>query len=196
MNRAVKKPLEFGCRSLDTLQSRHLAAIKEWRNAQTNVLRQTRPLTDSDQKRWFKSLGADKSQFIFSLFSSSAQAGGFIGYCGITNIDYLNSRGEISFLVAPERAEDEDLYYRDFFAVLYLLSCYGFEDLKLHKLFTETYIFRDHHIKILERFGYCPTGILRDHKRLRGRYWDSVIHSLLDSQWPQVKKGAENGFEK
>lgn len=180
-------------RCLGPMKKEHLPFLKQWRNEQMDILRQQQPLTDRDQEEWFQKIQSDLSQVIFSLMISDEQnAHKFIGYCGITNIDQVNRRGEISFIVEPARAKNEKLYREDLLSTFYMLGCHGFKNLNLHKLYTETYVFRKCHIQLLEEFGLRRGGILRDHKFVKGRYWDSIIHSMLETEWAQAKERIEN----
>ena len=152
------------------------------------ILRQYAPLTDFQQKRWFGCLKGDKNQVLFALMAERPSKTNFIGYCGITNIDFKNRRGEISFLVDPARVARKDVYRRDFLAALTMLCRYGFVELNLNRIFTETYDFRKEHIKILEEFGFKREGELRKHCFGGGRYFNSLIHSVLSSEWGSIKK--------
>lgn len=166
-----------------------LSHIKDWRNSQMDVLRQWRPLSDWNQENWYRIVSEDDHQVIFSIKERNPDATPkLIGYCGITNIDYINRRGEISFLVDPSRGEDVDLYRLDFSAVLNYLCWYGFDGLNLHKLFTETFDFRVSHINILEEFGMHKDGIIREHQYINGKYHNSVIHSILQTEWDQIRR--------
>ncbi len=162
-----------------------------------DILRQQRLLTDRDQEEWFHRIKNDPSQAIFSLMLPNEQGVmKLIGYCGITNIDHKNRRGEISFIVDPARVKNEKLYREDLLSVLYILCCYGFESLNLHKLYAETFAFRKYHIKVLEEFGLRCGGILREHKFVNGKYWDSIIHSVLQREWLEVKERIKNALGK
>lgn len=187
----------FNERSFCSMRREYLEDIKNWRNAQMEVLRQWKPLTEHDQKKWFELISTDDKQIIFailgpSLPGSKEASGGLIGYCGITNLDTKNRRGEISFLVDPERVKDEKIYRDDFLSALYMLCRYAFESIDLNKLFTETYVFREYHIGILEEFGLKADSILRQHEFINGKFYDSVIHSILCDEWPGVKERIDN----
>ena len=69
-----------------------------------------------------------------------------------------------------------------------MFARYGFHELGLHKLYTETFAFRDSHIRILEEFGFQLEGKLHDHVFKNGQFWDSLMHSLLQSEWDVVWK--------
>lgn len=166
-----------------------LSMIKDWRNSQMEILRQWKPLTDANQERWYQIVSDDQNQVIFSIKEyNELNHLQLTGYCGITNIDYINHRGEISFLVDPTRACDPELYRTYFSTVLYLLCQYGFDELNLHKMFTETFDFREEHIKILEDFGFRKDGIMREHHYTKGNYWNSVIHSIIQNEWKKKRR--------
>ena len=170
------------------LSKADLSYIKDWRNSQMDVLRQWRPLSDWNQENWYRIVSEDDHQVIFSIKEQDPiTETGLIGYCGITNIDYINRRGEISFLVNPSRAKNIDIYRLDFFAVLNYLCHYGFDELNLHKLFTETFEFRVDHMNILEEFGMHKDGIIREHQYINGKYHNSVVHSVLQVEWDHIR---------
>jgi RimJ/RimL family protein N-acetyltransferase len=171
------------------LSKEDLSYIKDWRNSQIDILRQWRPLTDWNQENWYRIASEDDHQVLFSIKEYKNDAlNNLIGYCGITNIDYINRRGEISFLVNPSRVDNIDLYRLDFFAALNFLCRYGFDELNLHKLFTETFDFRRDHLRVLEEFGMHKDGIIREHQFTNGSYHNSIIHSLLQKEWDQIRR--------
>lgn len=194
----IKAFYEFNGRYLCPIEKEFLPKLKEWRNLQIKLLRQFKPLTSYDQEKWFEKLSEDENQVLFGIvtLSEKGEKKVLIGYCGITYIDFKNRRGEISFLVDSDRVNDEKLYKEDFLSTLYMLCKYGFEELNLNKLFTETFSFRKSTIEILEEFGFNRDGILRSHHFTCGQYYDSIVHSLLTSEWKQKRKKIKNELEK
>ena len=189
--------MNFNKRYLYSLSREHLSKLKDWRNSQMDVLRQWKPLTEYNQEKWFQEISADDTKIVFSIMVPDIEDNmSFIGYCGIIGIDFINRRGEISFLVDPVRVQDKNLYREDFLSVLYILCQYGFEEINLHKLFTETFAFRKNHIKILEDFGFHLDGILREHQFTKSQYHDSLIHSILYNEWIQMKEELKDVLEK
>ena len=186
---------EFKERYFFSLEKSHLEKLKEWRNAQMNVLRQWKPLTIYNQEKWFQEISEDINQTIFSIviFDKNGNEK-FIGYCGLVNIDHINKRAELSFLIKPERTSKREVYQEDFTAALRVLCEYGFNQLNFNKIFTETFSFRKYQIEILEKFGFRKDGILREHQYVNGKYWDSIIHSMLRSEF--LEKYGEKNVEK
>lgn len=157
------------------LKKEHLSSLKDWRNAQVDVLRQVKILSDFDQQKWWRIIKRDKTQSLFAITENKK----FIGYCGLTNIDFRHKRAEVSFLVNPIRAKNKAVYEKDFWAVLYILCSHGFKKLGLNKIFTDTFEFRENHIKIIEKFGFKKEAKLRNHYFKRGKFYNSIIHSIL-----------------
>jgi len=173
--------LEYKNRVLRPLERKNLKKLMDFRNQQMDILRQNRPLNENDQEKWFEKISKDKTQIMFEILLKDDDD--FIGCCGLTYIDYDNHRAELSFIVDPVRARDDKLYKEDFIAVLKMLCKYGFEEINLNKIFTETYEFRKKHIKILESFGLKYEGKMREHVFVNGKYHDSLLHSILYDEW-------------
>jgi RimJ/RimL family protein N-acetyltransferase len=137
------------------IRRRDIYKIKDWRNAQIDVLRQEKLLTDDEQTRYFDEViqpsFSDKKpdQILFSyLYKNEC-----IGYGGFVHIDWPNKTAEISFLVDDKRAKDEKTYRKDFENYLELVKEIAFTRIGFQKIFTETYAFRKQHIAILENAG-------------------------------------------
>jgi len=186
---------EFNGRCFFSLKREHLEKLKEWRNAQMDILRQWKPLTDHNQEKWFQEVSTAINQVVFSIvIFDKGNNEEFIGYCGLVHIDHINKRAELSFLIEPERTSKREVYQEDFTAALRVLCEYGFNQLNFNKIFTETFSFRKYQIEILEKFGFRKDGILREHQYVNGKYWDSIIHSMLRSEF--LEKYGEKNVEK
>lgn len=181
-----KKILQSKNCYLTKLMQEDLPFLKKWRNEQMEILRQTRELTDEDQKNWYAKLQEDDSQVVFAILNNSDK---LIGYCALMYIDQINKRGEIAFVL--ETGIDTDLYHKIFEEALGMLKDYGFEKLELHKIYTETYAFRHRHIKTLEKFGLTRTGILKDHIVEKGEFVDSILHSIEQPKKENILKGKQ-----
>lgn len=165
------------------LRKQDILLIKQWRNEQMAVLRQSDLLTDEDQLRYYANIVdpsfSDRNTriMLFSYFYYDE----LIGYGGLTNIDWINKRAEISYLVNTDRSLEEDrkLYMQDFSTFLKLMQRIAFNELEIHRLYTETFDIRPLHIAILQNNGFCLEGRMRDHVLIDNRYVDSVIHGCI-----------------
>ena len=74
----------------------------------------------------------------------------------------------------------------------YLLLTHAFEELGCIRVQLKTDLRNLCSQKAIERIGAKKEGILRNHMILPdGRYRDSVFYSILDAEWPDVKKNLE-----
>jgi RimJ/RimL family protein N-acetyltransferase len=168
------------------LRREDIEALRRFRNEQIDVLRQSEPISAGQQQQWFDHVVVSAqrdprpSQILVSILDAEEQ---FIGYGGLTNIDWEARRAEVSFLVDPERAANPDVYRRDMGSFLAFLAAWAFDELGLNRLFAETYASRDFHISILERAGFSVEGRLREHMMTSEGPSDSLMHGLLASDW-------------
>lgn len=171
--------------SLRAIEPEDIEAVRQWRNAQMDVLRQVSPISEKAQVAYFsqhvwpqKAL-AEPSQILFAI----EREGGLSGYGGIVNLSWPNRRGEISFLLDPTIAAQPAIYRDICQRYFRLVQAVGFEDLRLARLFTETFSHRSAHIGALESVGMILEGRLRDHVLVNGKPTDAVIHAILSREW-------------
>jgi RimJ/RimL family protein N-acetyltransferase len=160
--------------------------IRQWRNAQLQVLRQAEPLTAAQQDVYFQRVvlplfeQEQPGQLLFSLLHH----GELVAYGGLVHISWPDKRAEISFLADPVRAANPATYRQDFLTFLQLLYRVAFEDLRLNRLVTETYDLRPAHVAIMEESGLKAEGRLRQHVQLApGTFADSLMHGLLAADY-------------
>lgn len=74
----------------------------------------------------------------------------------------------------------------------YLLLRHAFEDLGAVRLQIKTDGRNDISQRAIERLGAVREGVLRKHMLVQGTYIrDTVMYSILDSEWPEVKARLE-----
>ncbi|MDK1028400.1 MAG: GNAT family protein [Anaerolineae bacterium] len=79
----------------------------------------------------------------------------------------------------------------------YLLLKHAFETLGCIRVQFKTDVRNVRSQRAIERIGATKEGILRNHMVLPdGGYRDSVYYSILDAEWPGVKKDLENKLSK
>lgn len=155
-----------------------MESIRLWRNAQIDILRQKHPISPEEQQHYYQnavlpSFKLDHpSQILFSFIQNNV----CVGYGGLVHIDWQAKRGEVSFLINPNLMDQYPTLFKKY---LQLIRMVAFEDLKFHRIFTETYQSRTEHIAILEAFGFQFEGKMRDHVLKNGSWQDSLMHGLL-----------------
>lgn len=176
-----KKNFLFQNYSLVPLRKQDIQIIRNWRNKQISILRQKKKLTKKDQvdyyekviKKTFNKKNPNLMLFSFLLENIC------IGYGGLTNIDWIAKKSEVSFLLDTIRAKDKNTYQKDFRIFLNLILELAFNELKLNKLFTETYDIRPRHVNVLENVGFSLEGRLKHQVLVKGKYVDSLHHGYL-----------------
>ena len=175
--------LERGTYAIQPVQPEHIEAIRQWRNAQLEFLRQTAPVSPEQQEKYYASRiwpameQAQPAEVLVGYFWRER----LIGYGGLVHIAWEHGRAELSFLVDPTLAADETGYRTHFLNFLALVKEMAFRDLRLRRLFTETYAIRDCHIASLEQSGFRREGVLREHVWIGERAVDSIIHGCLET---------------
>ena len=170
-----------GTITLVPIRHQDLLSIMRWRNDQIDVLRQAAPLTDADQHRYWEEViapsfsQAQPRQILVSVL----EGGACVAYGGLVHIDWPSLRAEVSFLADTAVSADEARHGRLFAAFLDALKRVAFDDLGFHRLFTETYDIRPHHVRVLESCGFRPEGRMVDHVRVGGRFVDALIHGCI-----------------
>jgi RimJ/RimL family protein N-acetyltransferase len=163
------------------VQPEHIESIRQWRNAQLDVLRQTMPISQQQQVDYYtKHIWPSMSELMPANIVVSYLCEGIpIGYGGLVHIAWQDLRAEVSFLLASERTTDAAIYSEDFRRFLGLIKQLAFDRLNFHRLFTETYSIRQLHIATLEQSGFILEGVMREHVRIGGLPVDSIIHGCL-----------------
>lgn len=170
--------------TLEPITEYQIESIRKWRNSQIPVLRQNSTIGWRKQKAYFKKrvfpeMGKLKpTQILFAI----ERCGSFVGYGGLTNIDWVARKAEISFLLNPSIKEGNDDYLNIFDTFLRLITNVAFDDLALSRLFTETFSSRVEHLAILENTGFILEGRLRQHCVVDGVVLDSLMHGKLKQE--------------
>jgi len=176
-----QKNFSYGDYILVSIRQKDMKKIRQWRNAQMSILRQSVKLLPGEQELYFKNVikpsftNKETKQLLFSIIKNSQ----LIGYGGLVNISWKNKRAEMSFLLDDQRAKNKILYKEDIINFIYLIKKVIFEEMKFNRMYTETFAFRKFHISILEENGYMKEGILRNHLLESGKFYDSIIHGMI-----------------
>ncbi|WP_416738934.1 GNAT family N-acetyltransferase [Pseudomonas sp. NFX71] len=95
--------LSDGVLEVRAVQPADIEAIRQWRNAQMDVLRQTAPISPDQQAHYFaehvwpQTESLEPTQVLVAL----ERAGVLIGYGGLVHISWVNRRAEVSFCSPP-----------------------------------------------------------------------------------------------
>lgn len=146
-----------------------------------DILRQTTPLTDDDQKHYFETViypSFQQTQPKQILFSFLYQ-GNCIGYGGLVHIHWQDRNAEISFLLETSRNSNILLFQKEWAVYLELLQSIAFEQLKFEKIYTYAYDIRPYLIETLEKMGFVQEARLKRHVFINDKATDVLIHALF-----------------
>lgn len=180
--RAMPRALiSSGGLALRAVEPGDIEAIRQWRNAQMDVLRQTAPISPEGQAGYFAAhVWPEKhKQEPNQILLAIERNGDLVGYGGLVHISWYNRRAELSFLLASEFEHRAVMRAAVFGAFLGLIRELAFTDLGLHRVFTETFAHRTPHIASLEAAGFRREGRLREHVVVDGVKTDALIHGCL-----------------
>ena len=158
-----------------------LELLRDWRNIPEFRInfREYRELSLENQKNWYDSLIISPNDFMFVILDKETLEP--IGACGLLYTNWIIRSSDFSFYIGKDKLYIDETYAKD--AVKVLLT-YGFRDLNLNKIWMELY---EYDIKKLDlfqnEFSFKVDGKVRCNAFADGRYWDSYIISLLNSEF-------------
>lgn len=160
-----------------------IEAIRCWRNAQIDVLRQSHPISHKEQVTYYEDTiwpdksSTDPTNILLVLFKDNVT----IGCGGLVHITWHYGRAEVSFLLDPV-VPRTDVEKADLFSKwLEMMKRLAFRDHGLTRLATETFAMRKAYFGVLERSGFQREGQLRHHVRVGTQPMDGIIHGYLTS---------------
>jgi RimJ/RimL family protein N-acetyltransferase len=119
----------------------------------------------------------------FTIFDKARNE--IVGSTRYTDIDEPNRKLEIGYTWLARRAQRTAINTE----AKYLLLKHAFEDLKCVRVELVTDVLNERSQAAILRIGGKQEGILRNHMILpNGRIRDSVCFSIIDAEWPGVKK--------
>ena len=146
-----------------------LEKINRLRNKYIEYIRQWKPQTIEDQIKWFNTTND-------IYFTAKSNGGTFYGVAGLTNIDLINRKAELS-LITEEYLKTNIADY-----LLDNLEKYAFTKLNLHKIFITAY-----------NFDYKKIKYFRDRYIYSHTYKDNVINNNVfhDEHYFYITKDAK-----
>ncbi|WP_409295543.1 GNAT family N-acetyltransferase [Peribacillus sp. SCS-26] len=139
------------------------------------------PNSRQDTKEYIQEVLADAAQeprerYVFAIIHKETSR--LIGAVELSIKSFHNSEGEIGYIVHPDHwgkgvaAEASRL----------VLS-FGFEKLKLHRICATCSPDNVSSSRVLEKLGMKREGRIRQHLRLKEGWRDSLLYSMLESEW-------------
>lgn len=164
---------------LRSIEPSDLDQLLAWRNKPEfrRYFREYRELTYEQQRSWYKEkVLNDPATCMFAIVC--AETGRLIGACGLCYIDWINRSSDFSIYIGHD-----DLYIDDKYAIdaARLLICYGFEELNLHRLWSEIYGFDSAKVEMFKTLGFHLDGSHRQTHWTENSWCDSLFYGLINS---------------
>ncbi len=119
-----------------------------------------------------------KYDFAITLREDGHVNGHIIGGCGIYLRGPQRMVGELGYVLNPK-------FHRQGLmpeAVMRLME-FGFEDLKLHRVFARCHPANRPSAWVMEKAGMLYEGRLREAEMVKGEWWDFLFYSRLVHEW-------------
>ena len=156
----------------EPISPKHAELILQWRSSCPEALRTPKSISLAEQTKWLEEISSKKSNTYFWMIKN---AEGYVGYCGIENIQWTNSLGEISLLVAPG-FQGQGIGRS---ALTFMFET-AFMELNLENLFGECYFCNknvDFWEKMIKNYNGLKTN-LPMRKYWLGSYWSSLYFTF------------------
>ena len=162
---------------LRAIEESDLSQLLLWRNQPNyrRFFRAYRALRQTNQRNWFDSkVLNDKSTEMFSIVD--VNTGELLGACGLCYIDWINRNADFSIYIGKD-----DLYIDERYAIeaAQIMMKYGFEELNLHRLWSEIYSFDEAKKVMFDRLGFKLEGVHKETHWTEGKWCDSLFYGYL-----------------
>jgi len=170
---------------LRAVEREDLKIMRDWRNLSEfrKNFREYRELNMEMQIKWFEKyvVEDDNTQmFIIERLKDSKP----MGVCGLVYVNWVIKSADVSFYIGERNVYIDSTGCAD--EALNLLMKYAFNQLNMHKLWTELYEFDTKKINFYEKHKFKRDAILRDNCFEDGKYWNSYIYSLIQNEFLKV----------
>ena len=167
---------------LRAVEINDLEYLKNWRNNTEfrKNFREVRELNSVNQDNWFNKINSSPNDFMFTIIRLEDNKP--IGACGLLYVNWIIRSADFSFYIGIED------YYIDNLGLAKesaeLLIKYGFDNLNLNKIWMELYEYDTKKLDFFKNhFSFKIDGKLRDNSFEEGRYFNSYIISLIQSEY-------------
>jgi len=170
---------------LTAIEKSDLKQLMDWRNNENfrKYFREYREINISIQESWFDSkVMNDPSTMMFAI--RRREDNELLGCCGFVYISWVHRHADLSLYIGWKDAYiDQTGYAEDACKILFR---YGFDELGLHKIWTEIYEFDDKKWSLYQSLGFKQDGMLRDNYFYDGRWMGSRMISLLFKEYYEL----------
>jgi RimJ/RimL family protein N-acetyltransferase len=154
-----------------------VAWLNDYRTARTLTFRA--PLSTGQEEAWFERTTAEQGKsgylFVACLLADDRP----IGNIGLFDLDLVNGSAGLGIIVGA--ADDRGRGYGT--DMLRAMLAFGFDRLRLERIWLDVYDFNDGARRVYERVGFAHEGLHRHALYHEGRFVDVHRMAILASEW-------------
>ncbi len=172
---------------LRAIEEDDLARYVAWFNDPEVIqgLNQYMPMSLKEEQKWFEDML--KRELIERPLAIDIKEGDewlHVGGCGLFGFDHRARRAEFGITIGEKKYWDQG-YGTEATRLIVKL---GFDTLNLERI--SLCVFEDNlrAKHVYEKLGFIVEGILRKHRYYEGKYYDTILMSILREEW---QKGSE-----
>ena len=138
------------------------------------------PLSSLDEENWFENLAKlPPEEKPLAIEIQDENGWRLIGNSSFHNIFLINRCAEVGIFIG-----NKDEWGKGYGSeTMLLLLKHGFETINLHRIFLRVYEDNHRAIRTYENIGFKHEGRLREDRYYHGEYFDTLIMSVLRSEW-------------
>ena len=133
------------------------------------------PPTLDDEYAWWEERRADPDNVLWSIDDAD---GNLVGSTDLRVVPHA-ARAELGIAIQDKTRWSQGLGT----AAIQLVLRYAFEEMKLHRVELHVDEQNARGIRCYEKCGFVREGVLRDHRVFEGEYSNTILMSLLASEW-------------
>lgn len=171
--------------SFRQIEQEDLVLLRDWRNQERvrKNCREYRLLNMINQSNWFEKISTSKLDDMFLVVVDDDP----VGVCGLTHIDWKNRSAEISYYLG--KPIDPAIDVATGLEVYEFLKKKGFGEYNLNRLWGEAFSFNKGGIDLALKCGFKEERVMRQTVFWDGRYWDSIMVSMLAEEYYKAEEG-------
>jgi RimJ/RimL family protein N-acetyltransferase len=163
---------------LRPLEQEDAALVTEWVNAPeiTRTLLLYRPISRSAEQEYLAQIARSEHDIVAGIQTLD---GRLVGVVGLHGVDFKDRQASLGIFIGAR-----DAWGRGYGTeAVRLMTGYGFETMNLNRIWLKVLECNPRALGVYERVGYRREGVLREDTYREGRYWDSLLLSILRSEW-------------
>ena len=138
------------------------------------------PVNQAFEERWFDAaLDREPAAQPFAIEAATESAKILIGICSLHEIDWRNRAAQLGILIG-----DKAFWGRGYGTdALRTLVRWSFSELNLHRAWLKVYEDNARALRSYQKVGFKQEGRLREDRFHKGRYFDTLVMSILRTEF-------------